>query len=257
MISICYRRIEATPEARNLKAIIDFVFCSDASPNSNSIKILVVIIGPNWLSGSDSKGNRFIDRPTDGVRLAIEKALHDNVTIVPIVIEGGSIPEKDEVPDSLATFCDLKFTPLRRSFWKSDVMSFVLSLKRIIPSEVVLREEQIPTFDNIIPFGITAEKAEEKLLLLSHWELKKETVNGAALEYLFREFKFKSFVAAMKFIQISSVYIDKVNHHPTWENTFNKLTVKLSTHDIGNKVSGKDYDIAEYLDYLYYTSFSS
>jgi pterin-4a-carbinolamine dehydratase len=257
MISICYRRIEATPEARNLKAVLDFVFSADASPQSNNKNILVVIVGPHWLSGIDSKGNRFIDRPTDGVRIAIEKALRDNVTIVPVIIEGGSIPEKDEIPDSLANFCDLQFTPLRRGFWKSDVMSFISSLKNRIPSEVVIREEQIPLFDKIIPFAITAEKAEEKLLALSNWKLKKEIVNGKEQENLIREFKFKSFSAAIKFIQISSVYIDKVDHHPTWENTYNKLTVKLSTHDVGNKVSGKDYDIAEYLDYLFYTSFSS
>ena len=257
MISICYRRIEATPEARNLKAVIDFVFCSDASPNSTSKKILVVIVGPNWLSGTDANGNRLIDRATDGVRIAIEKAISDNLTIVPIIIEGGSIPEKDEVPDSLSKFCDLKFTPLRRGFWKSDVMNFISILKSIFPSEVQLREEQIPTFDKIIPMAISAEKAEENLLSLSHWKLKNEIKNGAPSEYLFREFKFNSFNAVIKFIQIASVYIDKVDHHPTWENTYNKLTVKLSTHDIGNKVSGKDYDIAAYLDYLFYTSFSS
>jgi pterin-4a-carbinolamine dehydratase len=257
MISICYRRIEATPEARNLKAVLDFVFCTDASPNSSKKNLLVVIIGPHWLSGIDSKGNRFVDRPTDGVRITIEKALRDNITILPVIIEGGSIPEKDELPDSLANFCDLQFTPLRRGFWKTDMMSFISNLKSIIPSEIIIREEQIPLFDKLVPIAISPEKAEEKLLSLSNWKLKKELVNGKEQEFLIREIKFKSFAAAMKFIQIASVYIDKVDHHPTWENTFNKLTVKLSTHDIGNKVSGKDYDIAEYLDYLFYTSFAS
>lgn len=257
MISICYRRIEATPEARNLKAVLDFVFCMDASQSAINKNLLVVIVGPLWLSGIDSRGNRFIDRPTDGVRIAIEKALRDNVTIVPVIIEGGSIPEKDEIPDSLANFCDLQFIPLRRGFWKSDMMSFISILKSRIPSEVIIREDQIPLFDKIVPLAVSPEKAEEKLLSLSNWKIKKESINGKEHEHLVRDFKFKSFSAAMKFIQISSVYIDKVDHHPTWENTYNKLTIKLSTHDSGNKVSGKDYDLAEYLDYLFYTSFSS
>ena len=43
---------------------------------------------------------------------------------------------------------------------------------------------------------------------------------------------------------------EKLDHHPEILNIYNKVTIKLSTHDIGNKVSKKDFDLAKAIDKL-------
>jgi 4a-hydroxytetrahydrobiopterin dehydratase len=36
-----------------------------------------------------------------------------------------------------------------------------------------------------------------------------------------------------------------MNHHPDWSNCWNKVDIRLSTHDAGNVITQKDIDLAE------------
>lgn len=38
---------------------------------------------------------------------------------------------------------------------------------------------------------------------------------------------------------------EKQNHHPEWHNVWNKVTIKLTTHDAGNTVTEKDRQLAD------------
>ena len=61
---------------------------------------------------------------------------------------------------------------------------------------------------------------------------------------LHAEFKFPDFSSAIAFIVEVSMIAEKMNHHPTWTNTWNKVDFILSTHDAGNKVTDKDHALA-------------
>lgn len=41
---------------------------------------------------------------------------------------------------------------------------------------------------------------------------------------------------------------DEIEHHPEWKLLNNRLEVNLSTHDIGNRISLKDYILADYIE---------
>lgn len=43
---------------------------------------------------------------------------------------------------------------------------------------------------------------------------------------------------------------EKMNHHPVWSNVYNRVTIELSTHDAGNKVTDKDRLLAAEIDKL-------
>lgn len=64
-------------------------------------------------------------------------------------------------------------------------------------------------------------------------------------------YKFKDFVAAIAFMVNAAMYIDQMNHHPEWSNVYNKVTVKLCTHDAGDTVTDKDRELAKVLDKVY------
>lgn len=78
------------------------------------------------------------------------------------------------------------------------------------------------------------------------WEL----INTETGDYLQKEFKFKDFIAAWAFMNKVALIAEKSGHHPDWSNSYNKVMIKLSSHDQGNKVTEKDRNMADYIDTL-------
>ncbi len=71
-----------------------------------------------------------------------------------------------------------------------------------------------------------------------------------AEEYLKKEFKFKDFISAWAFMNKVALLAEKSGHHPDWSNSYNKVTIMLSSHDAGNKITEKDRNLADLIDKL-------
>lgn len=67
---------------------------------------------------------------------------------------------------------------------------------------------------------------------------------------LSRTFEFKDFKDAFSFMTRVALVAEKMDHHPNWSNTYNKVDIKLSTHDSGDVVTDKDRKLAEEIDKL-------
>lgn len=65
-----------------------------------------------------------------------------------------------------------------------------------------------------------------------------------------KTFTFKDFPEAFAFMTKVALVAEKINHHPTWTNTWNTVSIELSTHDAGNIVTEKDRKLAEEIDKL-------
>lgn len=65
-----------------------------------------------------------------------------------------------------------------------------------------------------------------------------------------KTFTFKDFTEAFGFMTKVAIVAEKMNHHPTWTNTWNTVSFELSTHDAGNKVTDKDRKLAQAIDKL-------
>jgi hypothetical protein len=81
--------------------------------------VLLAVIGREWLTITDAHGQRRLDNPNDFVRLEIEAALTRNVRVIPILVDGASMPRADELPDSLARLerrQALELSPARFAF---------------------------------------------------------------------------------------------------------------------------------------------
>ncbi|MCU0421258.1 MAG: 4a-hydroxytetrahydrobiopterin dehydratase [Bacteroidia bacterium] len=63
-----------------------------------------------------------------------------------------------------------------------------------------------------------------------------------------KTFKFNTFTDAINWMYKASAIIDEFNHHPEWTNIYNKVHVTLRTHDAGNIITEKDYQLAKLLD---------
>ncbi|TVQ86315.1 MAG: 4a-hydroxytetrahydrobiopterin dehydratase [Bacteroidetes bacterium] len=67
---------------------------------------------------------------------------------------------------------------------------------------------------------------------------------------LVRSFEFNDFVQAFSFMTRVAFAAEKMNHHPEWSNVYNKVEIRLSTHDAGNIVTDKDRKLAAEIDKL-------
>lgn len=65
-----------------------------------------------------------------------------------------------------------------------------------------------------------------------------------------KTFTFKDFTEAFGFMTKVAIVAEKMNHHPTWTNTWNTVNFELSTHDAGNKITDKDRKLAQAIDKL-------
>lgn len=68
---------------------------------------------------------------------------------------------------------------------------------------------------------------------------------------LSRDFKFNNFIEAFAFMTKVAFVAEKMNHHPNWSNAYNKVSIKLFTHDAGNSVTDKDKKLADEIDKLF------
>ncbi|MEX1239080.1 MAG: 4a-hydroxytetrahydrobiopterin dehydratase [Cyclobacteriaceae bacterium] len=67
---------------------------------------------------------------------------------------------------------------------------------------------------------------------------------------LTKTFTFGDFNEAFGFMARVAMIAEKMNHHPTWTNTWNKVSFELSTHDAGNKITDRDRKLADAIDKL-------
>jgi len=67
---------------------------------------------------------------------------------------------------------------------------------------------------------------------------------------LLKTFEFTNFKEAFAFMTEVASLAEAHNHHPWWSNEYNKVEIRLSTHDAGNTVTEKDHKLAAAIDEL-------
>ena len=68
--------------------------------------------------------------------------------------------------------------------------------------------------------------------------------------HLKKTFKFGDFNEAFGFMTRVALVAEKLNHHPTWTNTWNTVSFELSTHDAGDIITDLDRKLADAIDKL-------
>jgi len=64
---------------------------------------------------------------------------------------------------------------------------------------------------------------------------------------LVKQFVFGGFREVLSYMVRAGFEAEMLNHHPEWTNVYNRLHVRLSTHDAGGKVTAKDVELARRL----------
>ena len=75
---------------------------------------LLVIIGKQWCDAIDEHGKRRLDDPRDHLRIEIESALKRDIPVIPVLVQGVSMPDEESLPESLRSLAYRNGTPVRR-----------------------------------------------------------------------------------------------------------------------------------------------
>lgn len=86
---------------------------------------------------------------------------------------------------------------------------------------------------------LSQEEIEKRLSGLDGWAVSDGRLT--------KEFKFSGFTAAMDFVNSLAPVAEKLNHHPDWSNSYNKVVINLTSHSAGG-LTGKDFDFAAAAD---------
>jgi len=85
---------------------------------------------------------------------------------------------------------------------------------------------------------LTSAEIEQALAALPGWT----HADGDALA---KTFEFGSFREALSFMVRVGFEAEAMDHHPDWSNVYNRVAVRLNTHEAGGKVTAKDVELAK------------
>lgn len=85
------------------------------------------------------------------------------------------------------------------------------------------------------------ESAAPLLASLPGWSFSNDGIE--------KEFQFPDFVQAFGFMSQVAILAEKADHHPEWSNVYNRVQIRLSTHDAGG-LTDKDFDLARSIESL-------
>ena len=92
------------------------------------------------------------------------------------------------------------------------------------------------------PYLLQDRELDELSVKIPGWQINKL--------YIERELNFSNFIEAFSFMTKVALICEKYNHHPNWENSYSKVIIKLSTHDLGG-ITNLDQTLALEINNLY------
>lgn len=104
---------------------------------------VIVLIGPDWLSLKNDKGQRRLEDPQDWVAQEIASAIELKKPIFPVLVENAAMPRAEELPDRLKPLTRYNALSISDDRWKTDVLRLGKIISLEIPSASERRIERV------------------------------------------------------------------------------------------------------------------
>ncbi|UCV26980.1 toll/interleukin-1 receptor domain-containing protein [Ferribacterium limneticum] len=97
-----------------------------------SVDVMLVMIGPAWLTASRN-GVRRLDEPDDFVRREIQAGLASGKVVLPVLVDGASMPTEKDLPPAIEELARRQSFVLSDAAWGSDVARLVELISSFSP----------------------------------------------------------------------------------------------------------------------------
>ena len=92
-----------------------------------------------------------------------------------------------------------------------------------------------------MPSLLSADQRQMLPTTLPQWTIHEQSIS--------RELVFNDFNEAFGFMSRVALLAEGRNHHPNWSNVYNRVSITLSTHDLGG-LSDLDVELAAAIEQL-------
>jgi pterin-4a-carbinolamine dehydratase len=271
-IFLSYRRSDTTPYALAVKAELEqrlrtaLVFVDvhriqggehwPASLDSAlaRARVLIALIGPNWLGHDKAKAKPRIFDDNDWVRKELRYFLREKPeAVLPILVDGTSL-SNIKLPEDLAALRDVQPLKLTPAQWKDSIVGICNRLIERFDFQPAAFAPQNPGVSHFRQLTAPLDAvALDKFLKEAICDWKLDFVYGpdesaVLTQWLVRTYDFRTFEEAVQFLQTGALECAKLNHHPTWENCFKKVVVRTTTWNAGYRITQFDVELARRLD---------
>src|SRR5438093_5071208 len=148
-IFISYRRDDAAPYAGRLhdhlgahfgpqKVFIDIGtidpgedFTDAISKTVERCEVLVVLIGPKWLTLTERDGRRRLDNAADLVRMEISAALRRGIRVIPALVGDATMPTAEDLPEDLKKLANRNAIEISDLRFCSDVDRLIQAIEKV------------------------------------------------------------------------------------------------------------------------------
>ena len=134
-------------------------------------RVLLCIIGVDWLSCAHATGGPRLNDPNDYVRLEIAEALRRDIPVIPVLVQGARMPKLEELPPDLIDLAYRNAVELAHARWKSDVQVLIRALRPFVVEAAmtgVAEPLSSPRADSAPPQSFTLTAVHRLLQQVSH-----------------------------------------------------------------------------------------
>ncbi|RJP68677.1 MAG: toll/interleukin-1 receptor domain-containing protein, partial [Comamonadaceae bacterium] len=97
-----------------------------------SCRVLIVIIGDEWLKTADALGRRRLDDPHDFIRLETATALKRGIRVVPVLVGGALMPRAEDLPEELKPLARRQAIEISHKQWDATTAELIRALEGIL-----------------------------------------------------------------------------------------------------------------------------
>jgi len=97
--------------------------------------VVLALIGTQWLAAADETGDRRIDDPGDWVALEVGTALQRGTPVIPILVDGARMPERAELPPSLADLASRQAISLTHESFAADCTRLIETIEGLVGAQ--------------------------------------------------------------------------------------------------------------------------
>jgi TIR domain-containing protein/putative peptidoglycan binding protein len=130
-------------DVSNIEPGLDFIDALDKS--LKSCEALLVLIGPDWESICVERSGE----PDDFVRIEVAAALKRNVRVIPVLVQGATMPDEANLPEDIKPLVRRQATALSNDRFDSDIERLIEVLEKTLGGKFKAKPEPI-TMDQAV-----------------------------------------------------------------------------------------------------------
>ena len=93
--------------------------------------VMLVVMGPDWVSNRDENGNLRLSDPEDFVRQEVAMGLERPIQLIPLLVGGARMPVERELPQELSALTRRQAVVISDHHFHRDVDAFIQTLQKI------------------------------------------------------------------------------------------------------------------------------